>query len=72
MRRWRSGVDTDSGRLGDGSDELDDTHNTTANGAYAYNHDWKREIQQKAGPFGAAALQWLGDRSRKERGPPQR
>ena len=28
--------------------------------------------KQKAGPFGAAALQGSGDRGRKERGPPQR
>ena len=28
--------------------------------------------KQKAGPFGAAALQERGDRSCKERGPPQR
>ena len=34
-----SGVDTDSGRSEDGSDEIDDTHITTANGAYAYNLD---------------------------------
>ena len=32
----------------------------------------EREIKQKAGPFGAAALQGSGDRGRKERGPPQR
>ena len=32
----------------------------------------KREIKQKAGPFGTAALQGSGDRGREERGPPQR
>ena len=32
----------------------------------------KREIKQKAGPFGAAALQASGDRGREEGGPPQR
>ena len=36
-------------------------------------HDPQRDkLKQKAGPFGAAALQGRGDRGRKERSPPRR
>ena len=32
----------------------------------------QREIKQKVGPFGTAALQWSGDRGREEGGAPRR
>ena len=50
----RSGVGTASGKSEDGSDELDDTHITTANGVYAYNHDWNG-IERSTRPTHAAA-----------------
>ena len=50
----RSGIDTDSDRSDGNSDAHDDTYITTANGIYAYNHDWN-DIERSARPTHAAA-----------------
>ena len=50
----RSGVDTDSDEPDGGSDAHDDTHITTANGVYAYDHDCS-DAGRSARPTHAAA-----------------